>query len=288
MRTWIPALLLSLPLALLAPASAAELRAPAQVTAGTSFAIASSGSGRGTFYLIGPAQVSRREVDLGGDIQVEANEVEHAGRYTALACVSGECSAVHFFVQPASPSRMSLLVHPSRVPVSSPNAISAVVFVFDSFHNLVLSPQAVEFRVIPKAGGQKSQSQRSENGVAWVRMTSDRKEGPTKIGASIGKASEVRVVQQVASDACNLRIKGEWVAHKFFVETDTVRDCSGNNVPDGTVVSFTKTDPSGKTTVDVPTKQGTAKVEMPVSGEAYITVASGVVTGNELQVEGAR
>ena len=67
-----------------------------------------------------------------------------------------------------------------------------------------------------------------------------------------------------------------------------MRDCSGNNVPDGTVVSFTKTDTSGKTTVDAPIKKGIAKAEMPVVGNARISVASGVVLGNELNVGGAR
>jgi hypothetical protein len=38
--------------------------------------------------------------------------------------------------------------------------------------------------------------------------------------------------------------------------------------------------------VDVPIKKGIARVEMPVAGEAHITVASGVVTGNELNVSG--
>jgi hypothetical protein len=59
-------------------------------------------------------------------------------------------------------------------------------------------------------------------------------------------------------------------------------------VPDGTVVSFTKTDAAGKTTVDAPIKRGIARVEMPVSGAASIDVASGVVTGNDLNVAGAR
>jgi hypothetical protein len=59
-------------------------------------------------------------------------------------------------------------------------------------------------------------------------------------------------------------------------------------VPDGTVVSFTKVDEAGKATVDVPIKRGVAKVELPVDGRAKITVASGVVTGNELEVAGGQ
>jgi len=45
-------------------------------------------------------------------------------------------------------------------------------------------------------------------------------------------------------------------------------------------------DASGKTTVDVPIKRGVARVQMPLKGNAKILVASGVVTGNELSVEG--
>ena len=49
-------------------------------------------------------------------------------------------------------------------------------------------------------------------------------------------------------------------------------------------MSFTESDARGKTTVDVPVKRGVARVEMPIQGRAKITVASGVVTGNELEV----
>jgi hypothetical protein len=282
MRTWITASL-CICLVLATRASALEIHAPRVVTAGSGFSIATSGSGKSTFYLIGPYSVSKRTVDAGADISVDASEVEHAGRYSAVLC-SDQCSTAHFYVQPSEGSRISLLVHPSRVPVADTDAISAVAFVFDRFHNLSLAPRTVEFKLVSKEGGEISQARSAANGVAWIRMTSGRKDGPVKIGASLDKTSEIRVVQQVAADACNLHIKGEWIERDFFVETDLVRDCGGNSVPDGTVVSFTKTDASGKTTVDVPIKKGIAKVGMSVAGEAHITVASGVVTGNELNV----
>jgi len=267
-------------------AQAAELRPPAQATAGTAFSIASSGAGEGTFYLIGPAQISKRKVNS-GEISVQADEVEQAGTYTAILCAD-QCTSVNFYVRPAQASRLSLLVHPSRVPVAASNAISAVAFVFDRFHNLVLSPQKVDFKVAPPEGAAISQSKTTANGAAWIRITSARKGGPAKVGASIGDVAEMRVVQQVASDACNLRIKAIPGPKGISVETDPVRDCSGNFVPDGTVVSFTKTDSSGKTTVDAPIKRGVARVEMAVSGPARISVASGVVNGNELSLGGAR
>jgi len=281
-----PLFLMALVLAM--SAQAAELRAPAQVKAGSTFNLTSSGSGEATLYLVGPASTSKRKVQLGNRIPVNPDEIEHAGRYVAIACSGGECSSGSFYVVASDASKLSLLVHPSRVRVATPNAISAVAFVFDKFHNLVLAPSDVAFKVMPQESPALTHSQPSSNGVAWVGMTSAKKEGPVKIRAAVAKASEIRVVRQVASDACNLRIKSEWVSGKLVVQTDPVRDCSGNNVPDGTVVSFTKTDQAGKATVDAPIKRGVARVEMPVSGEARIDVASGVVTGNELNVAGAR
>src|SRR5581483_2097353 len=170
----------------------------------------------------------------------------------------------------------------------APDGISAVAFVHDSFSNIVLKPEPVTFSIMPKNEKPVSAQRNSENGIAWVRLTSAKKEGPTKLGASIGHADEIRVVQQVAADACNLRIKASRDKQGFLIETDPVHDCSGNPVPDGTVVSFTESDSAGKTTVDVPIKRGVAKVEMPIDGRAKITVASGVVTGNELEVAGGQ
>jgi hypothetical protein len=267
-------------------AQGSEIRPPAQTTAGTAITIPTSGSGDADFYLVGPAGASKRKVQAGSDISVESDQLEHAGRYVAILCASDGCASSSFFVNAAAANRLSLLVHPSRVPVGSANGISTVAFVFDNFHNLVLKPEPVKFSVLPKGGSEVSADREARDGVAWVRLTSAKKEGPTKLGAAIGHANEVRLVQQVAADACNLRIKASRVKNNYLIETDPVRDCSGNSVPDGTVVSFTMIDAEGKTTVDVPIKRGVAKIEMPIKGRARVTVASGVVTGNELEVGG--
>jgi hypothetical protein len=159
MRDLIPSsLLLSFVLTTALSSTAAELKVPPQVTAGTAFSIAGAGSGQGTFYLLGPAESIKRQVDLGSEIQIQSEEVEHVGRYTAITCGGDQCSSAHFYVHAAAPDRLGLLVHPSRVPVSNPNAISAVVFVFDDFHNLVLSPQSVKLTVTPTAGSSISAS----------------------------------------------------------------------------------------------------------------------------------
>lgn len=266
--------------------SAQQLRAPAQVTAGKDFNVNTNGSGDGTFYLIGPDHAAKRDIKMGSEIQVHGEDIQTAGRYTAIACAGSQCDSATINVQPDAASRVSLIVHPSRVRVAEPNAISAVAFVFDKYHNLVLGSQPVTFEVTSSAGSTVTANRPSNDGVSWVRLTSANKEGPAKIAASVGKNSEVRIVRQVASDACNLRIKAQSSGKKLIVETDPVRDCSGNAVPDGTVVSFTQVGPNGKTTVDAPVKKGIARVELPVSGPSHITVASGVVTGNELSVGG--
>ena len=283
MKTLFLALLLGLATASL---FASEIHVPSEVTAGAGMTIATSGSGSGTFYLIGPAHSSKRDVRLGNDIAVDGDQLDRAGHYLAILCASGACTAAHFMVNPAAPNRVSLFVHPSRVPVGTSNGITTVAFVFDNFENLVLKPAPVKFTIMPKEGNPVSATRDSQHGVSWVSMTSARKEGVTQIGVSIGHGNEVRVVQQVASEACNLRIKATRAKNDFLVETDPVRDCAGNAVPDGTVVSFTMTDAAGKTTVDVPIKRGIAKIAMPAKGRARISVASGVVTGNELEVSG--
>ena len=97
-----------------------------------------------------------------------------------------------------------------------------------------------------------------------------------------------RVVQQVASDPCNLHMKAERHDKNIIVETDPVHDCTGNPVPDGTIVTFTETDSRGRSTVDARIKRGIAKAELPASDNATISVASGVVLGNEIHIGGGQ
>ncbi|SRR5581483_1662366 len=270
--------------AALSLATAAEVRPPAQVTAGTAFSIATTGGGDAAFYLIGPASVVKRQAKLGADIKVEADEVKVAGRYVAIACGSDGCSSAPFYVVAGEPARVSFLLHPSRVPVTARNAINGTAFVFDKFRNPVLRPVTVDFKVGPKVGSPFTKSVKAVQGVAWMQMSPTPKEGPVKVIATLAGNEEPRVIQQVASDACNLRIRAQRTSKGVLVETDPVKDCSGNAVPDGTVVSFTIAGEKGRTTVDAPIKKGVARVELPITGRATISVASGVVIGNEIRL----
>jgi hypothetical protein len=267
-------------------ASAQNVRPPQGAIAGTGFAVGTSGSGSAKFYLVGPASALKREIKLGTEVQVDESDARSAGRYTAIVC-GDPCSSVDFFVAPADPAKLSFVVHPSRVPVGAADAISAVAFAFDKYLNLVLTPTKVDFHVNLKDAPAVSRSEETKDGIAWIRLASTKKGGTADVIASLGQTTDKRIVQQVPSDACNLRIHVTRKNDAVEVETDPVRDCSGNAVPDGTIVSFTATDASGKSTVDAPLKKGIAKAVIPVHGAATISVASGVAIGNEVRIGGA-
>jgi hypothetical protein len=97
-----------------------------------------------------------------------------------------------------------------------------------------------------------------------------------------------RVVQQVASDPCNIRMSAQPDKRGILVRTDPIRDCSGNPVPDGTIVTFTSSGSQGKSTVDARIKRGIAEAELPPSNGSTLSVASGVVVGNEIQWRGGQ
>jgi hypothetical protein len=270
--------------ALVAAAENSPLELPAEVTAGAAFTIRTHGRGEATLYLVGPASVSKRKVNLGTEIKVAGDELEAAGGYLAITCAAQGCSSASFFVAAADPAKISFLLHPSRVPVTARDAINATAFVFDQFHNPVLRPVTVEFRVLPKTGAAFRKAVKTALAVAWIQLSPTPKEGAVKVIAAADDHEEPRVIQQVASEACNLRIKARRTAKGIEVETEPVKDCRGNTVPDGTIVSFTAVDREGKTSVDAPVKKGVARSELPIHGSATISVASGVAIGNEIRL----
>jgi len=285
------AFLLSSLVLLIAAAAWAEtpqLRAPAKIRAGEPLSVSTSGSGKATLYVVGPGHSAKREVTLGGNIGIAANETEAAGAYLILACTASECASAQVNVEANQPKDIAFLVHPSRVSVAQSNAITAVAVVLDRFQNLVLQPATVVFQAKLKDSPAASLPQQSRNGVAWARLSSGPKEGKVEISASAGAASDKRVVQQVASEPCNLHASVQSSGGRLALQTDPVRDCKGNALPDGTIVTFTKVDKAGRSTVDAPIKKGIARTEMPHAGPATISVACGVSLGNEIRVGGAQ
>ena len=187
-------------------ARAGELRLPGSAVAGQRLTIATSGDGEATVYLVGPSQVLKRQIRLGGEIQIKAEELRSAGRWVAILREGGNSSSQVFFVQPGPAENLSFLARPSRVPVARAGAISGIAFVFDQYENLVLQPTPVKFSLSVEGTG-ASQSVTSKNGVAWISSSSARKAGAAQFVAATNDVSVRRVVQQVASDPCNLRMR---------------------------------------------------------------------------------
>jgi hypothetical protein len=264
-------------------ALAADLRVPATVAAGSGLSVPTSGSGSATLYLVGPGTAVKRQVQLGQDVPLTSEELQNAGHYTL---VIGDESA-SFYVTAGPVSSIAFLARPSRVPADTPNVISGTAFIFDKYQNLVLQPEPIKFDLTVN-GQTTSRTETAKGGVAYAKLDSSKKEGPAQFVASSGDASVRRVVQQVASDPCSIRMTAAPSKSGILVRTDPIHDCAGNPVPDGTIVTFTATDSQGKSTVDARIKQGIAQAQLPPLSGATISVASGVVVGNEIQWRGGQ
>jgi hypothetical protein len=119
-------------------------------------------------------------------------------------------------------------------------------------------------------------------------MDSAATEGAAKFVARVDGVFSTRIIDEVPGDPCGISISAQPDGGKVQVQTAPVRDCSGNPIPDGTIVTFTETFNNKQSTVDVPLKQGIARVDMPAYKGSTISVASGVVAGNEIRWEGGR
>jgi len=275
-------ILAAVPLAL---AQTGGLRLPKPVEAGSAFSIQSSGSGTALLYIVGPGQVLRRKVQLGETTFFAPGDLHNAGRYLAVLVGGSSTENGAFDVTAAhQPMVLSFLAKPSRLPVDLHDGISGVVYVFDAFQNLVLVPIQVSFQLTSVTGAEQMRTARTRNGVAWTKMNSAAQEGVAKFVARVGDATSTRVIQQVPGNPCHLRMSARASGQRLAVETEPVRDCSGNALPDGTIVTFTETYSDGESTVDVPLKRSVARADMPAYSGAKVSVATGVFIGNEIRL----
>jgi hypothetical protein len=262
---------------------AQELKLPQTAVAGEGVTIGTTGSGSATLYITGPGTALKRELTRGDTVSLTGDEIAYAGHYTAVLKSGSETTAQNFYVLAGQPAKLNFMARPSRVPVAQPDVISGVVFVLDRNDNLVTAPTPVNFQLGVNGGATTSHAITSKNGLAWIKAASGKQEGAAQFTASIGNISAKRVVQQVASDPCNLRMKAQPAGSSIEVQTDLVKDCSGNPVPDGTIVTFTETAGAhGRSTVDARVKHGIARATLPANPGATLSVASGVVLGNEI------
>lgn len=275
---------LALSLAPLALAQSANMNLPASVTAGSAFSIPTSGSGTGVLYLVGPDQALRRDVQLGRPLNFAAGDLFNAGLYLAVLDAGGSATSGTLAVLPApKPDRISFLAAPSRVPVGLHNGISGSAYIFDAYRNLITAPVPVSFQLTGLAAPAQNRTVTSSNGLAWTEIDSASKQGAAKFIAQAQGVSVTRVIAEVPGDPCGLTISAHPDGKNLQVETAPVRDCSGNPIPDGTIVTFTENYNGMQSTADVPIKQDVAKIDLPAYNGATISVASGVVAGNEIR-----
>jgi hypothetical protein len=265
-------------------AQTGDLTAPKSIEAGAAFSIQCSGSGKGTLYIAGPGQMVKQDVQLGGTVAVPAGTLYNAGHYSVWITSDSFTQAGSIDVLPAQkPSDLTFIAKPSRLPVALHNAITGSAYVFDAYSNLITRPMQVSFQLSNPGSSPQSRTAETRNGAAWTQMDSAPREGKAQFVARIGDISSTRIVGQVPGDPCTIRMSAKPAGNKIQLVTDPVRDCSGNAIPDGTIVTFTETYNDIKSTVDVPLKKGIASVQMPAHQGATISVASGVVLGNQIR-----
>jgi hypothetical protein len=281
-------LLSALAMATLQPAlaEAGSLTLPKTVEAGSVFSIQSSGSGKATLSVVGPGQVLKRDVQLGGTTVFPAGSLYNAGRYVVILAGDSSTESGSFDVIPASNSaELSFLAKPSRLPVGLHDGITGAVYVFDAYHNLIVAPTQVSFELSSPSGSVQKRIVATRGGAAWTVMDSTAQQGIDRFVARIDHISSARVVEQVPGDPCGLKMSAQQSGREVQLITEPVRDCNGNAVPDGTIVTFTEAYRGSQSTVDVPLKRGIAEVQMADHSGATISVASGVVLGNQIRWE---
>jgi hypothetical protein len=265
-------------------AQSGAMSLPRTVDAGSAFSIQTTGSGKAVLYIVGPAQVLRRDVQLGEATSFPAGDLHNAGHYVAVLVGGGSPQNGEFDVTPAKqPADLSFLAKPSRLSVSLHDGISGAAYVFDAYRNLITVPMPVSFQLSGVSAAPQERTVVTRNGVAWTTMDSASKEGAAQFAARVGNISSERVIQQVPGEPCGLKMSARPSGQKIELQTQPVLDCSGNAVPDGTVVTFTELYNGTQTTVDVPLKRGIAEAELPAYDGAKISAATGVVLGNEIR-----
>jgi hypothetical protein len=266
----------------LACAQGGTMSLPRTVEAGRAFSITCGGSGKAVLYIVGLGQVLRRDVQGGQTISFAAGSLYNAGHYLAILVGASSNETKSFDVVPVNkPAELSFLAKPSRLPVGLHNGISGTVYVFDRYQNLITAPTTVSFRLSNPSSPLQERSVVARDGSAWTQMDSTAREGSDQFVARVDDVSSTRVIEQVPGDPCGLSVTAEPAGQQLELKTNPVRDCSGNAVPDGTIVTFTENYGGTQSTADVPLKHGIAQVEMPAHRGAKISVASGVVIGKE-------
>ena len=267
-------------------AASEGMRLPKAIEAGGSFSIQTPGSGNAALFIVGTGQVLKRDVQLGQTVFFAAGSLYNAGRYLVVLAGDSFTETESLDVVPASkPANLSFLAKPSRLPVGLHAGITGAVYVFDAYHNLISEPMPMSFELSSPTGTVQKRVAITRYGAAWTEMDSTAQQGIDKFVARTGEISSARVIGQVPGDPCGLKMNAQRSGQQIHLMTDAVRDCNGNAVPDGTIVTFTATFNGSQSTIDEPLKHGIAQVTISAHDGAMLSVASGVVLGNQIRWE---
>lgn len=275
--------------AAIAQASAAlcqnsDLTVPKSIEAAAAFSIGCPEGCNGTLYIVGPGQAIKRDVQSAQAIWFPSGTLHNAGHYMVVLSSQTSNRVSSLDVLPAAkPSELTFIAKPSRLPVALRDGITGTAYVFDRYRNLITRPTEIDFTLAGPSVSPQSHIVRTQEGAAWTQMDSTSHEGKAIFTAKTADVSSVRVVGQVPGDPCSLRFSARASGDKVELLTDPVRDCSGNTVSDGTIVTFTQLYNGFKSSVDVPLKNDIGTVTLPAHRGAIISVASGVVLGNQIR-----
>lgn len=270
----------------LASATGVGMNVPKIVEAGSPFSIQIPGSGNATLFIVGTGQALKRDVQLGQTVFFPDGSLCNAGHYLIVLAGDSFTETESLDVVPTSrPANLSFLAKPSRLPVGLHGGITGAVYVFDAYHNLISEPMLLSFELSSPTGAVQKRSVSTKYGAAWTEMDSTAGQGIDKFVARAGEIASIRIVEQVPGDPCGLKMSAEQSGQQIHLLTDAVRDCNGNAVPDGTIVTFTETYKNSQSTIDEPLKHGVAEATIPAHNGAMLSVASGVVMGNQIRWE---
>jgi hypothetical protein len=275
---------LAIAMPLLAFAAGGRMNTPKTIEAGSPFAIQTIGSGDATLFIVGTGQVLKRDVQLGQTAFFSSGSLYNAGHYLAVLEGNSFTETGSIDVVPASkPGTLSFLAKPSRLSVGLNDGITGAVYVFDTYHNLLSAPMPVSFELSSPVGTVQKRIVVTRDGAAWTAMDSTAQQGIDEFVARVGEISSTRVVEQVPGDPCGLKMNAQPSGEQVHLVTDVVRDCNGNAVPDGTIVTFTETFNGSQSTIDEPLKRGIAQATISAHNGSVLSVASGVVMGNQIR-----
>jgi hypothetical protein len=262
------------------------LQAPKSIGAGDPFSIQTTGSGKATLLIVGPTQFLKRDIERGQSVSFAPGTLHNAGHYLVILKTDSSSYTTEVDVSASStPSELTFLARPSRLPVGLHDGITGAVYVFDAYKNLITAPASISFELSNPSGATQTHVVQAHNGAAFTAMDSTQQQGADKFTARLGSVTSTRIVGQVPGDPCGIKMSAKPSGQQIELETEPLRDCSGKAVPDGTIVTFTETYAGAQTTADVPLKRGIAQVDMPAHNGALLSAASGVVLGNQIHWE---